>query len=431
LDAHSWAAEGTRSRSSQQHRIVANRRRMALGVLVALMLAASTACSTQLESIAETVEAANSVSESTSVESPSTSSTSTTTTSTTTSTTTTTTSTTVVEVIPRPAPAVDWARFEQSLFDALPRSTEISAAMVYDGEVIWTATRGQADTESRFRIASLSKILTAIVVMQLVEEGRVGLDEPIGQLVADQLGLGPVPPSAAALTPSMLLSHRSGFDKYRTLFFSGPRQGDFRSAAATGLRQGPGRNTSFVYSNMNYVIAGVLIEALTGQSYEAAVTERLLAPLGIDTMRLAGTHDVQPGEIRHVSGPDRNYMELLGPAGAWVGSAGDMARILDSISSGGLPADAGSSAWRSLGPEAWMVLVEPLSFGPLEAGTYGRGVMYDAIGAFGHTGSIENTRTMGMVLPNGLVYTVLINAKSPDRASAIGERVRAALASAT
>ncbi|MEI2421962.1 serine hydrolase domain-containing protein, partial [Arthrospira platensis SPKY2] len=111
-------------------------------------------------------------------------------------------------------------------------------------EVIWTGTRGQADPSTRFRVASLSKILTAAVVMQLVDEGLVGLDEPIGQLVADHLGLGPVGPATAALTPSMLLSHRSGFDKYRTFFFEGPRQGDFRSAAATGLQRGPGSNTS-------------------------------------------------------------------------------------------------------------------------------------------------------------------------------------------
>ena len=51
-------------------------------------------------------------------------------------------------------------------------------------------------------------------------------------------------------------------------------------------------------------------------------------------MRLAGTNDVQAGEVFHWQKPDRNYMDVLGPAGSWVASASDVVRIVDSLDAG-------------------------------------------------------------------------------------------------
>mgnify|MGYP001030629944 CR=1 FL=1 len=92
---------------------------------------------------------------------------------------------------------------------------------------------------------------------------------------------------------------------------------------------------------MNYCVLGVLIEQLAGQDYEQAVSERLLTPLGITGMRLAPTHDPGPGEVVHRSVPGRNYMEVLGAAGAWVASPSDLLVIFDSL-------DPDTPGWKPL-----------------------------------------------------------------------------------
>ena len=320
-----------------------------------------------------------------------------------------------------PLPVVDWAAFEARLLDGWTDYRGLTAAAVVDGEVVWTAARGEADPGMRFRIASLSKVLTAIVIHQLVAEGRLALDQPVGALAAAALGVGALPPRSEALTPAMLLSHRSGFDKYEAVFFKGVQGGDWRGVAARGLTDGPGGDPAFVYSNMNYVVLGVLIEAVTGLDYEQAVRTRVLDPLGAGSLRLAGTHDVREGDAHHWSGPTRNYMEMLGPAGAWIGTAADMALVLGSLAPGGV------GPGRPLEAEGLESLRVPGAYGPLQGGSYAHGGMFDGRGAFGHTGSVENSRTMGMVTPDGVAWVVLVNGKEPERASAIGERVWAAL----
>ena len=119
-----------------------------------------------------------------------------------------------------------WAAFDRSLEDALLRNgnTAASVAVAIGGEVVHEDAFGlrapfisedEAAPGDRFRIASISKPITAITLLQLVEAGVVGLDDEVGQLVADQLQ---VTPSAGArrLTVRRLLNHTSGFGKYDT-----------------------------------------------------------------------------------------------------------------------------------------------------------------------------------------------------------------------
>ncbi len=88
-----------------------------------------------------------------------------------------------------------------------------------DGELVHQAAFGvrlpgtidAVTTDDRFRIASISKTVTAVVVMQLVDQGVLTLDDPIGQLLVDSLGVAVPDADAARLTVRQLLSHRSGF----------------------------------------------------------------------------------------------------------------------------------------------------------------------------------------------------------------------------
>ena len=148
-------------------------------------------------------------------------------------------------------------------------------------------------------------------------------------------------PMVATVTVRQLLSHTSGFDVYDHTFFGGGAA-TCRDAAARGLSGGlnsaPG--TNYDYSNMNYCLLGLLVEDVTGEPYEDVARERLLEPLGITGMRMAGTFDPDPDEVEHPSIPGRVYMEALGAAGAWVAKADDVVRIADALepsSRGGIP----------------------------------------------------------------------------------------------
>lgn len=323
-------------------------------------------------------------------------------------------------------PLIGWAGFERSLERELidGGSSTASVAVAVDGLVVRAAAFGEripgdasrpADPESRFRIASISKVITAIVVLQLVEENLVALDEPVGGLVADHLGVVPSDPRVATITVEQLLGHASGFGSATSSFF-GSRGLTCHEVAAEALAgrllSAPG--TGIRYSNTNSCVAGILIEALTGEEYALEVYRRLLTPLGISGMRLAGTYDLGPDEVLHPSRPGRNYMEALGPAGGWIASATDVVRIVDSIN----PSTPG---WSPLGPE----LIERMQRPPFGPGTggLGLGLLVYPDGTFGHTGTLENTHAMVLARPDGITWAVLVNGEHPRESVRLRDHV--------
>jgi D-alanyl-D-alanine carboxypeptidase len=316
-------------------------------------------------------------------------------------------------------PIADWAAFDWSIAGSLVGASGGAAAVAigHGGDVLHDAAFGvrvPGTTEGvvvqdRFRIASISKVLTAIVTLQLVEEGLVGLHEPVGDRLALQLGVRASDPEMRAVTPAHLLSHTSGIPKYRSVYFASATSScpDAARIAMAGAVAPPG---GYAYSNTNFCLLGLLIEQLTGQSYEQAVGERLLQPLGITGMRLAGTHDARPDEVVHPSRAGRTYLEALGPAGAWLGTASDVVRIIMSL-------DPESPGWHPLGDDTLVRMRTPQSYAPDEEAQYGFGIMVWPDGSWGHTGTVESTRALVQVRPDGVVVAALTNRESPWRSS--------------
>lgn len=276
-------------------------------------------------------------------------------------------------------------------------------------------------TADRFRIASISKVLTAVLVLQLVEEGAIGLDEPVGNRLAWQVGVAAADPDMVAVTPARLLSHTSGIPKYRSVYFGG-RTASCTDAARIAMAGDVGAPGAYAYSNTNYCLLGLLVEQLTGVPYEQAVRGRFLEPLGITGMRLAGTHDAGPDEVVHPSVAGRTYMEALGPAGAWVATAADVVRILMSL-------DEENPGWHPLPDEMLQRMRTPQSFAPGEEAQYGFGIMVWPDGSWGHTGTVESTRALVQTRPDGVVIAALTNRESPSRSSDLRTRVDRALTS--
>lgn len=329
------------------------------------------------------------------------------------------------------APLTGWDATDAYLRGRLAGNGNVAAsfAISIDGEIVHTLALGVRSTQSaepaapddRFRIASISKPITAITLLQLVEDGLVGLDEPVGGSIAAALGLTAVPGGTAEITVRQLLSHTSGFAQYENMFFGG-QVGSCREAATQGfsrsLQGTPGGG--FRYSNMNYCVAGVLIEVLTGVSYEHAVYERLLTPLGISGMRLAPTYDPGPGEVEHRTVIGRNYMEVLGGAGAWVATPSDLVTILDSL-------DLTKPGWKPLDESTLAAMQTGINNPLIPDRGYGLGLMLFGGGSYGHTGTVESTHAMIVDRNDGVTWALTVSGEYPSESSSLAGIVDDAL----
>ncbi|MEY3166707.1 MAG: hypothetical protein RLZZ343_510 [Actinomycetota bacterium] len=310
-------------------------------------------------------------------------------------------------------------------------SRDVSAAVVFQGQVLHTFAASTVkssrpvNVETNFRIASVSKILTAETVLKLVEQDLLQLDEPIVGLIADSFGLTVADERARNITIRQLLSHTSGISNFLKIFFdagSYDQMGMLRRALSVQLDSEPG--STFKYGNVNYVLLGKAIELVTGLSYQDATKELVLTPLGLDSFRLVGTYDFGPNDAVHAVSGNRTYMEQLGPAGAWVATAADVAKLLDSL-------DPQSPSVHVISSESMELIKLPATpQGATPLWDYGLGLRLFVSGEWGHSGSIENVHAMVVHRPDGLVVSVLVNGTKPketdDLIGAINDAVLAA-----
>ncbi len=325
-----------------------------------------------------------------------------------------TSSTTTTSTLPHPT---GWAGFDEMVgYDLLVHGdTSASVAVMIEGDLVHASGFGvrvagtfdPTEPVDRFRIASVSKVITATVTLQLVEDGLLAIDEPVGERVASYLGVTPTA-AAAQITVEQLLSHTSGFGTFYATFFQGGAT-SCPDAARQGLTSGTSAG-GYHYSNMNFCVLGMLIEAVTGVPYEQAVYERLLTPLGITGMRLASTFDVGPDEVLHESEPGRTYMETLGGAGSWLATPSDIARIVDSLNPGG-------TGWKPLSDEMGIRMRRGRYSISGVSAAYGLGLFNYPDGSFGHTGTIESTHAMVVSRPDRITWALMVNGEYPANTS--------------
>ena len=143
--------------------------------------------------------------------------------------------------------------------------------------------------ETVFQSGSVGKQFTATAVMMLVEEGKVGLDDPLTKYFAD------APSSWKEVTVRELLSHTAGFGDY-------PEKFDFRKdwteeellkmVEGIPLAYPPG--TKWEYSNLGFLTLGILIHRVTGEFYGDFLQQRIFHPLGMETTRIISEADIVP-----------------------------------------------------------------------------------------------------------------------------------------
>lgn len=223
-----------------------------------------------------------------------------------------------------------------------------SIALAYRDTIVLEAAFGQADlhrgtpltSRHRFRVASHSKSFTAAALLKLRESKRLRLDDTVGQYIQ---GLHP---RTASVTISQLLSHSAGIvrDGYDTGQWSDDRPFHDRASLLQDLARGPiiDANSRLKYSNHGYGLAGLVLEAITGESFRSWVQREIVAAAGLTETEpdtplskrapVASGHSSRTLLGERVVIPAQNPTHALAPATGFVSTARDLARFYAQLS---------------------------------------------------------------------------------------------------
>jgi CubicO group peptidase (beta-lactamase class C family) len=288
--------------------------------------------------------------------------------------------------------------------------------------------------DTLFPIGSISKVYTAVLVMTLVDEGKLALDVPVMTYLPD-LWLADTR-ARDTVTLRQLLSHQSGFfGDYYDDFGMGD-DALARCVASFGtLRQLTAPGELWAYCSSGFMLAGRLIEVVTGQPFEVAMRERVFAPLGLDrSFFFAHEAIVHPTAIGHVlttPGGDeheftRQYLlpRNVAPAGGVISDAGDLLTFAAFSM-----ADGTWNGRRVLSPAAVETLITPqvraatyLAAGFAEWGGLGWAIRFiDGEKVVEHGGSLSGFQVKLKFVPvRNFAIAILTNS---GRGSVLADRV--------
>ncbi|RKT85755.1 D-alanyl-D-alanine carboxypeptidase [Saccharopolyspora antimicrobica] len=247
------------------------------------------------------------------------------------------------------------------------------------GDLRWFGSAGVADTEAggarlpehRFRIGSITKTFVAVVVLQLVSERKLGLDDTVAQLLPGAVrGNGH---DASRITLRQLLNNTSGiFDYTRDQEALSQRESYSPEQLVQIAMSGPADfepGAGWAYSNTNYVLAGMIVERVTGRRLADEITQRIAQPLGLD-----GTY-LPRGNDQSIRGPhSRHYTKLHQPdpgaeiydvtemdttpfwaAGGMISTAGNLNEFFAALLGGRLlPAEQQREMFTTVVAENWI-----------------------------------------------------------------------------
>ncbi len=172
-------------------------------------------------------------------------------------------------------------------------STSASVALVSDGKVVWSQTFGRLtpagkkpSAKTLYGVGSVSKVVTTIAVMQLVDQGKVSLDAPVARYIPD---FAMQSPQYKQITVRMLLNHSAGVPgtNFSDLWSHTPIP-SYVDGVLAGLRNSRLKTTPGainVYCNDCFTLAGLVVERVSGLPFQDYVTKNILKPLGMKRSR--------------------------------------------------------------------------------------------------------------------------------------------------
>ncbi|MDX1928796.1 MAG: serine hydrolase [Pirellulaceae bacterium] len=370
--------------------------------------------------------------------------------------------------------------FDRMMHDFLSEHKVPGAAVAVTdhGRLVFARGYGYADLKEKqhvapnslFRIASISKPITAIAILQLVDQGKLSLDAKVFDVLdfnSDIAAAGDkFEKRLRDVTIEHLLQHRGGWDRdvsfdamfqsvkfARELNVPAPAKPEdiIRRMLIQPLDFNPGER--YAYSNFGYCLLGRVIEKLTGQTYEHYVQTSTLQPLGIKDMRIGATRlegraaqevrYYQPGYGKSVFEADLGtrspwpygawYLEAMDSHGGWLASAVDLAKIAVALED--------SSKLRLLSTKTWHLMhARPDGLAGFDAegkpkdsyytlGWFNRDVGNGEMNHW-HTGSLDGTATILIRRHDGRNFVALLNSRASPSAEHLGRAIDKLLHSA-
>ena len=252
------------------------------------------------------------------------------------------------------AQTLDKAKLDQ-FFDRLAEKNKAMGSLVItkDGNVLYARAIGYSQINgaekkpltaaNRFRIGSITKMFTASMILQLVEEGKLKLTDPLDKFF-------PQVPNAKKITIEQILWHRSGIPNVRreqnsqgnanTLPMTKDEMLALIAKATPEFEPG----TKYSYSNSGYQLLGLILEKVTGKSYEDALKDRIISKIGLKATYIAtGNIDVSKNEaLTYMNFGDgwkavsETHPSILFSAGAIVSTPHDLAKFIQALFDGKL-----------------------------------------------------------------------------------------------
>jgi D-alanyl-D-alanine carboxypeptidase len=305
----------------------------------------------------------------------------------------------------------------------------VSVVVLRDGKVVKSAGYGLANVETNtsatpdtvYQLASVTKQFTAVAVLQLVEAGKVRLEDTIPRFLTD------CPEAWKPVTVRQLLNHTSGIPSYTSVpEFAKTLRKDYSPRELIGLVSDkpmdfvPG--TRWSYNNTGYYLLGLLIEKVTGKSYGTHLNERIFSPLGMKATRVNDLRATIPNRAQgyEYTADGLRHGEYVSPtqpfsAGALVSTVADMAKWEAAL-------DTETLLKRGTLAEAWSET--RLADGKTEG--YGYGFVVDKKSGHRrvhHGGGIPGFSASTLRLPDDKISVVVLTNLEGDAADVIAARI--------
>lgn len=300
----------------------------------------------------------------------------------------------------------------------------LALAVTKNGKLVYAKGYGKSDKETLtdvdtsdlFRIASLSKFITATGIMKFIESGELAMDDLVfgsGAVLGTDYGTPPYSDRVSAVRVRDLLYHEAGGwgnSSNDPAFAQNSMNVDQLIGWAIDnrpLTSDPG--TKYDYSNLGFMILGQVIEKLSGESYTDFIKENVLGPSGVKNMQIAGSklEDRKPNEVKYYGQSGQNpygyapgALTRLGAAGGWIASPIDLLRIMVHI-------DGFDTVPDILKPSTISVMTTPSNLS-----VYACGLRVNSSNNWWHGGSLSGTRTWIVRAANGFCWSIVMNTRS-------------------
>ncbi len=253
-------------------------------------------------------------------------------------------------------------------------------------------TEQAINATTRFRIGSISKTFTAILIMQLIEEGKLSLDTRLDVFFSEI-------PNAAKITIEQLLRHRSGLYNFTNSedyldWMTRPKSRDelLKMVVNNGIVFEPGEKAA--YSNTNYLVLSMIIEKITGKTYDEVLSEKIILPCHLRNTAYGAEIDTDNNEALSYEklgswklAPETDMSIPLG-AGGIVSTPYDLNKFMNCLFEGQLVSPKSLAAMRKI--------VDSYGIGLFEMPFYEHP-------ALGHTGRIDGFQSVAYLFPDDRV----------------------------